>query len=221
MTGQHETTPPSPRARRSWRDRFCAAPPRPGRSAAVRERLADESQPERQRRNADLERAATRIVLVDFSLVPALARAADYSRHLAGMADGAWGDAESVLTDRIRRQAVLYDPAKTVEILVGESALRYPPCPPQIRRAQSARLTALLCLRRVRLGIIPVNAELPTIIEHGYSMFDDQVVVDINHTEVAITDPRDVALYERITTALWRAALNGDAARALLRRTGR
>jgi hypothetical protein len=217
MTGQHETTPP-PRTRRSWRDRFCAAPPRPGRSAAVRERLADEARP---RSDADLERTATRIVVVDFSLVPVLARSADYSRHLVGLADGGWGDPESVLTDRIRRQAVLYDPAKTIEILVGESALRYPPCPPRIRRAQSARLTALLCLRRVRLGIIPVNAELPTIIEHGYSMFDDQVVVDINHTEVTITDPRDVALYERITKALWRAALNGDAARALLRRTGR
>ncbi|MGH3862518.1 DUF5753 domain-containing protein [Actinokineospora sp.] len=217
MSGQHETTSP-PRTRRSWRDRFCAVPPRPGRSAAVRERLADEA---RGHGDADLERAATRIVVVDFSLVPALARAADYSRHLVGLTDGGWADPESVLTDRIRRQAVLYDPAKTIEILVGESALRYPPCPPRIRRAQSARLTAMLCLRRVRLGIIPLNAELPTIVEHGYSMFDDLVVVDINHTEVTITDPRDVALYERITAALWRAALDGAAARTLLRRMGR
>lgn len=217
MSGQHETTSP-PRTRRSWRDRFCAVPPRPGRFAAVRERLADEA---RGHGDADLERAATRIVVVDFSLVPALARAADYSRHLVGLTDGGWADPESVLTDRIRRQAVLYDPAKTIEILVGESALRYPPCPPRIRRAQSARLTAMLCLRRVRLGIIPLNAELPTIVEHGYSMFDDLVVVDINHTEVTITDPRDVALYERITAALWRAALDGAAARTLLRRMGR
>lgn len=216
MTGQRETTPPPATGRRrSWRDRFCATQPR---FTAVRERLLDESEPERQRHDADLERAAGRIVLVDFSLVPALARAAEYSRHLAGMAAEA---DESALTDRIRRQAVLYDPAKTIEILVGESALRYPQCPPRIRRAQSARLTAMLCLRRVRLGIIPKNAELPTITEHGYSVFDDKVVVDINHTQVTITDPRDVALYERITAALWRSALAGDAARALLRRTGR
>jgi transcriptional regulator with XRE-family HTH domain len=183
-----------------------------------------EGHADRQRREAAAEREVTRIASVEFFVVPGLVQSADYARHLFGMAAGMHetpGDPDAALAERIRRQAVLYDSAKTVEILVGESALRYPICPPQILLAQADRLVALLDLNHVRLGVVPLDTELPTITMHGYTILDDMVIVEINHTEITVTEADDVALYQRITADLWRTAVQGDDARALLRRIGR
>jgi len=174
---------------------------------------------ERQRQEAAVEREVARIVSVEFFVVPGLVQVADYARHLFAQAAGMHetpSDLDSALAERIRRQAVLYDSAKTVEILVGESALRYPICPPVIMRAQADRLAALLDLRHVRIGVVPLDVELPTITMHGYTILDDTVIVEVNHTELTVTDADDVALYERITADLWRAALEGDRVRTLL-----
>ncbi|MBC6450312.1 helix-turn-helix domain-containing protein [Actinokineospora xionganensis] len=180
-----------------------------------------EGHADRQRREAEAEQEATRLVSVEFFVVPGLAQAADYARHLFVMAARLHetpSDTEAAVAERIRRQAVLYDSTKTVEILVGESALRYPICPAPIMRAQVDRLLGLLDLRHVRLGIVPLDTELPTITMHGYAILDDEVTVEINHTELRITDVDDVELYERITADLWRIALEGDEARAMLRK---
>ncbi|MGH3862521.1 helix-turn-helix domain-containing protein [Actinokineospora sp.] len=179
---------------------------------------------DRQRQEAAAEQLATRLVSVEFFVIPGLAQAADYARHLFSMAAQLHetpADTEAAVAERIRRQAVLYDSTKTVEILIGESALRYPICPPPVMRAQVDRLLGLLDLQHVRLGIIPLDTELPTITMHGYLIVDDEVIVEINHTEIRISEPDDIELYERITADLWRIAAEGDDARALLRRIGR
>jgi transcriptional regulator with XRE-family HTH domain len=179
---------------------------------------------DRQRQEAAAERETARLVSVEFFVVPGLVQVADYARHLfllAARMHETPSDLEAALAARIRRQAVLYDSTKTVDILVGESALRYPICPPPIIRAQADRLVTLLDLRHVRLGLIPLDVEIPTITMHGYTILDDEVVVEINHTEITVTDADDVELYERITADLWRVAVEGDEARALLENVGR
>lgn len=172
-----------------------------------------------QKQLADLERAAARIEMVDFFLVPGLVQTADYARAVftaaAAMHDTPQ-DTEAAIRARIQRQDVLYDSAKQIDVLIGESALRYPVADPAVLVAQIVRLDSLIGLPNVRLGVIPLGVRLPVITLHGYMTIDDQVIVEINHSDVTVTDEADVALYRQISTGLWSAAVEGDAARRFL-----
>jgi hypothetical protein len=175
----------------------------------------------RQRAEATSERDASRIVTVEFFVIPGLVQTAEYARSvftLAADMHGTLHDADESVRERIRRQDVLYDPSKSVEILVAESALRYPICPLPVMRAQLDRLANLAGLSHIRLGIIPLDTVLPTITMHGYAILDSTVVVEVNHTEITATEPDDIELYNQITAQLWEVAVEGDAARALLLR---
>ncbi|WP_435583443.1 helix-turn-helix domain-containing protein [Amycolatopsis thermoflava] len=173
-----------------------------------------------QKVTAQREHDSDRIVMVEFFLVPGLVQTPDYMRAvytIAARMHGTPGDTEEAVAERVRRQEVLYDPSKTVEILVAEAALRYPVVPPAQMRVQLDRLWNLVGLGHVRFGIIPLGTVLPTITMHGYTIFDDTVLVEVNHTEITAADPDDVELYDHITSRLWEVAAEGDKARTLLR----
>jgi hypothetical protein len=175
----------------------------------------------RQREHATAEQAATRIIMVEFFLVPGLVQIVEYARAVFAMAAGLHqtpADTDAAVRTRIRRQDVLYDSTKQIEILVAETALRYPLCPAPVLRAQLDRLVTLSALPHVRFGVIPVDTVLPVITMHGFVILDDEVEIEINHTELATTDPDEVELYRRITEGLWSVALEGAAARSLLTR---
>lgn len=165
------------------------------------------------------EQAATHLVQVEFFLVPGLVQTAEYARAVfasAATLHESASDADAAVAARMRRQDVLYDPAKRVEVLLGESALRYPVAAPAVLAGQLDRLVSVIGLPNVRLGIIPLDTVLPVINLHGYQMLDDEVLVEINHSELTVTDADEVALYRRITDGLWSVAAEGDQARALL-----
>jgi transcriptional regulator with XRE-family HTH domain len=169
----------------------------------------------------DRERTATHLVQVEFFVVPGLVQTAEYARALFAVAaemHSSPPDLDAAVLARMRRQEVLYDPAKTVEILVGESALRYPIAARSVMVGQLDRIANLTGLPTVRLGVIPLDERLPVVALHGHLMLDNEVVVEVNHTDVPVTDPEDVALYRLITDRLWSVALEGDRARALLAR---
>lgn len=172
-----------------------------------------------QRQYAVREQAATHIVTVEFFVVPGVAQTAEYARAVfligAGEADSPQ-DTDAAIQARIQRQGILYDPAKRIEILIAETALLYPAASPEVMLGQIDRLISLLGLPNVRIGIIPLGTRLPVISMHGYAILDDEVTVEINHTEVAVTDPEDVDLYEDITKQLWGVAVRGEKARAVL-----
>ncbi|MCP2255212.1 Helix-turn-helix domain-containing protein [Prauserella aidingensis] len=174
-----------------------------------------------QRDTAASERSASHITMVEFFLVPGLVQTPDYARRVfeiaAAMADSP-DDADDAVRERVRRQDVLYEPSRTVEILVAEAALRNPICPPEVMRGQLDRLANLSGLGHVRLGIIPLDTQLPTITLHGYTILDDTVTIEVNHTDVIATAPDDVTLYRSVTDQLWGVAAEGDAARAILTR---
>ncbi len=176
---------------------------------------------ERQQVEAVTERDAARIVSVEFFVVPGLVQIPAYARavfELAAEMHGTRADTDAAVRARIERQNVLYDPAKDIEILIGESALRYPVCPVPVMRAQIDRLLNLIGLPSVRLGIIPLDEPLPTITMHGFTLHDHTVLVEVNHTELAVVDAEDADLYALIVEKLWQAAKTGEDARALLQR---
>lgn len=169
----------------------------------------------------ETERTAHRLVMVDLYLVPGLVQTADYAQvvfaKFAALHQSP-PDTDSAVLERMRRQEVLYDPGKQVEVLVSQNALRYPVCSAATMRGQIDRLMTLTSLNTVRVGVIPLDAELPIVPLHGFRMIDDAVFVEIHHTEVVTRDADDIALYNRIVSALWTVAVEGDDARAVLAR---
>lgn len=175
----------------------------------------------RQRIEARSEQAAQHITSVEMFILPGLVQTADYARAVFTMSAAQHQtapDAEDAVRERVRRQEVLYDPDKQIDILVHELALRAPFVGPDVMRPQLDRLATLSSMTHLRFGVMPLDAVLPTVSMHGYTIHDDTVIVEINHTEVTTDDPDDVALYRRITDELWKAAAEGDAARAILTR---
>ncbi|MGH3495570.1 MAG: helix-turn-helix domain-containing protein [Sciscionella sp.] len=165
------------------------------------------------------ERDAKRIRAVEYFLVPGLVQTAEYARAVFGKLAGIHEsppDSEAAVRQRMKRQEVLYEPDKRIELLVAENALRYPICPAEALRRQIDRLVSVAGMDHVRLGVIPQGIELPVAAMHGFWILDDIVLIEIHHTEVTATEPEDIALYNRIADTLWSVALEGDEARHLL-----
>jgi len=178
----------------------------------------------RQRIEARSEHDADHITSVEMFILPGLIQTAEYARAVFRMAADqhqTTPDTDDAVRERIRRQEVLYDPNKQIEILVHELALRAPVAGPEIMRAQLDRLTTLTGMAsNLRFGLIPLDAVVPTVSMHGYTIHDDTVIIEINHTEITTTDTDDLALYRRITDQLWDIAVEGNYARAILTQLG-
>lgn len=168
-----------------------------------------------------LDAKAKVIRAVDVGVVPGLLQTPEYARHVllvhANLHGGGQDITEAVRT-RIRRQQVLYEPGRTIEILVTESALLHPVAPPDVMAGQIHRLVAAIGTPNVRFGILPAHVRLPYLLMHGYWIIDQLVMVETVTAELRVTDPDEVATYNKVTDLLWSAAVEGDAARALLLR---
>ncbi|WP_245901061.1 helix-turn-helix domain-containing protein [Prauserella shujinwangii] len=170
------------------------------------------------------ERDARRIRGFSITLVPGLLQTAEYARHvftsLAEMHESP-RDTEDAVRARMERQQVLYDETKTIELLMTEAALWFPAAPSSVMLAQIDRLITLQGLPALRLGIIPLGAQLPAGITHNFVMKDDVVTIELITTELATRAPEDVQLFERYLDRLWSVAAEGDDARAILTRAAR
>jgi hypothetical protein len=81
---------------------------------------------------------------------------------------------------------------------------------------QLDRLLTVLSLPRVSLGVVPARTpyRVPT---NQFIMFDDRVVhVENVSAEVAVTQPREIALYARAFHELSGLAVHGRAAKAFI-----
>lgn len=193
-----------------------AAGAAPDATEAVRDRLRDLrlARASRSPWQPGTKTSATHLVEVEFFLMPGLVRTADYARAVATSTTRRTTLPTDI--DRIRRQEVLYDPEKQIEILIGEPALRYPIAAPPVLAGQLDRLAGLTGLPNLRVGIVPWDVPLPFASPHGYALLDDEVVLSAGHGELVLTDAADVEVYREITDALWKIALAGDQARASL-----
>jgi transcriptional regulator with XRE-family HTH domain len=174
----------------------------------------------RQRAGRVLEAATSLIRAVETALVPGLLQTADYARHvyhgLATLRDGPY-DIEAAVQERMRRQEVLYESDRRFRFLLTEAVLRTRVCPPAVLRAQLDRLLAVSGLDNVDVAVIPFTTSVPKAPTHGFWIFDDTLVlVETVNAELAIRDPDDVALYERLFEMYWEVADQGpDAARLI------
>ncbi|WP_168200578.1 helix-turn-helix transcriptional regulator [Allokutzneria sp. NRRL B-24872] len=176
-------------------------------------------------RQEDLSRSEARAELiraVDIMCVPGLLRTADYARAIfatqADLLEVPSGDLDDAVRARLRRQQVLYS-GQRVEILFAQASLANPVCSADQMRVQVDRVLSLIGLPNVRLGIIPLWRTLPNLLPHGFWVIDDVVLVETVTAEHRITDPEQVAVYNRLTDRLWDSAAEDDAARAVLAET--
>lgn len=174
-------------------------------------------QEEDQRSEAD----ASVIRALDTAAVPGLLQTPEYARWIfrsqAELLQVPADDIEESVRARMERQRVLYEPDKTIEILMLDSVLTHPVCPPAALAGQIDRLTTVVGLPNVRFGIIPA-VRLPHVPWHGFWIVDDTVYIELVSEEIRVKDPDQVAIYRRMLDALWTVAVEGDDARALLLR---
>ncbi len=157
-------------------------------------------------------------VLVSFqpSFVPGLLQTPDYARALLALAgpgnDGAGPEeVSSVIAARLRRSAILFEPGRSITVLVGEAALRHLVGSPDIMRAQIEHIARLATTTRATIGIIPFES-VPLLIQHGWDQRDRIVTVETTAGDLEVADPGEVDRYEQWTQLLLEHALTGPAA---------
>ncbi|GAA4538303.1 helix-turn-helix domain-containing protein [Amycolatopsis samaneae] len=182
-----------------------------------------------QRRWLERGQEATRIAEFHAALVPGLLQTPAYARELvalpagpADLADAPPEDVERMVAVRIERQAVLYDPGKTVSLVIGEAALWVRFGSVETQLGQLDRLRSLAEVRTVDLRIIPFSVAMPVAPLHGFMIFDDRFVqVETQTGEVFVVAPDEIAVYERLFGRLRGAAVAGGEAVKLIQRVAR
>lgn len=170
-----------------------------------------------QRTVAEHEAAASTICCYQPAVIPGLLQTAEYTAAmLATMAPHV--DAPAVVGGRKDRQAILYDESRRFRFLVTEPVLRTRVVPVDVLRSQLRRLLALLeGYDHVDIGVIPTGAPLHAWALTGFDVFGDLVVVELLTSQITVRDPREVAAYLSLFTALWADALHGEDAAGLIR----
>lgn len=172
-----------------------------------------------------LEAQDTRIRKFQPGMVIGLLQTAEYARELMHLPSGpATLDTDEdeiarMVAVRMQRQQVLYDPRKQIQVVLLEAALHTRICSPATLYGQLDRLLAVLGLPSLELGIVPFTALVPLCPLSGFAIHDqDLVVIETVTGETQISDPEEIARYERIFELLREAASYGEQAAALIRK---
>jgi transcriptional regulator with XRE-family HTH domain len=124
---------------------------------------------------------------------------------------------ETSLAARLDRQSILYRGRHRFHFVIAEQALRTIVGGPDVMIEQLDRLLVAMTLPRVVLGVVPLDTDyrIPLM---NFTIFDRKMVqVETITAQLTITQPREVALYERAFTALTEQAVIGTKARELIR----
>lgn len=170
-----------------------------------------------------LESQATRIGEFQPSMMSGLVQTAEYANEALHIPSGpgAFGktedDIQEMIAIRLQRQGALYDPAKRVQVVMLESALRVRLCSDATLAGQLDRLLALVGLPSVELTIVPMDVPLP-VFPMGFRVYDnDLVIVESLSDESRIEDADNVATYVKLFDLLREAGVTGGEAASLIR----
>ncbi len=172
-----------------------------------------------------LEQRATRIADFQPAMIPGLVQTVSYAQESLRLSCGPslWGsdepDIQRMVSARLQRQQVLYDPAKQVQVIVLEAALQTRVCSVDTLIGQLDRLIAMQALPSLELGIIAFDAVVPIFPLTGFAIFDhDLVIVETLGGDHEFRDPEEVANYDQFWQLLSSAAVYDEAATAVLQR---
>ncbi|MGW0885307.1 helix-turn-helix domain-containing protein [Streptomyces sp. NPDC002671] len=159
------------------------------------------------------------------AVVPGMLQTPDYARAIfIRYADlhGTARDTDEAVRARIRRQEWLYEAGHRFYSLVWEAALHALICTPSVLGAQLDRLTGVIGMDTVELGIIPLGASLKVPAANGFCVLDDRVVITEDwHAELWLDDADSIATYLRVWNLLRESAVYGANAHNLINRARR
>jgi len=97
----------------------------------------------------------------------------EYARRVYSLILAA-DEVEAAVAARMARQQVLYDPARRLEFIVTEAALRWRSGAPDFLAPQMDRLTAVAALPNVTLQVIPSGADMRTVPLGEFTLYEDR-----------------------------------------------
>lgn len=160
------------------------------------------------------------------SMMPGLVQTAAYARDALAIPGGpvAWGtdaaELERMVSARIERQHVLYEPDKQFRMVLGEAALRTRFGDAASLRSQLDRLVGISGIATVDLRILPLDSPCPVFPLSTFKIYDDELVMlEQPVGEQLITDPDQIATYQRFFDLLTESALPPDESVNLIQRT--
>ena len=128
-------------------------------------------------------------------------------------------DIDDAVRARIRRQEELYNTSRHYDIVLWEAALHARVCTPDVLAGQLDRLCGVIGMTTVRLGILPLSAQMRIPPGPGFWMYDDRlVIVEDWHAELWLDDQETVALYARVWDTVNSSAVYGAQAHRLIAR---
>jgi transcriptional regulator with XRE-family HTH domain len=154
------------------------------------------------------------------NLVPGLLQTRAYTTWVLDFImrhDGLPDDVAAAVGSRMKRQKVLHKGDHRFAFVVEEPVLRNAICDTATMAAQLDHLITCSLLPNVSLGIIPMHTGRRHWSCESFSIFDDaQVNVELISSYLTITQPREIAEYEKEFRALSGIAIRGPEARAFL-----
>lgn len=193
---------------RSWRDAWQT----PGGIAASQNEIAE------------LDFRATRIWEYQPAMVPGLVQTVAYAREVLSVAGGPrliGAEAHQIeerIAAQMRRQQVLYTPGKTIQLVMGEAALRTRFGERAILLGQLDRLVSLAQLPNVDIAVLRFDAPSPVLPLSGFAINDAQVVwVETLTGEQRLDSPEEVAAYVAAFEAALTSATRGVGVIELIR----
>jgi transcriptional regulator with XRE-family HTH domain len=177
-----------------------------------------------QRSAAAADAKTMRIAEYQPAMVPGLVQTAAYARELLSLpcgpssAGASAEDIEAIVGQRIKRQEVLYQPGKKIQLVIGEAALRIRFGTTETLLGQLDRLVAVTGLCGVELGVLPFAKPLPVFPLTNFVLYDEAVLIESITGQQRLDGADEVALYERFFDQLREAAATGPDAVELIQR---
>ncbi len=161
-----------------------------------------------------LESTSTEFRFFLLSMITGLLATPDYVR--ASIADVP-GDQSKIITKKLERQQVLYDPEKSFTFILTEQAVRWPLISPVAMSMQLDRLASVSRIPSVRLGVIPLSGHIPERPLNTFTIYDRKLAtVETGTGALLLHDRRDVLAYLSDFESYERYAIFGNACRELL-----
>ncbi|MCX5057525.1 helix-turn-helix transcriptional regulator [Streptomyces sp. NBC_00452] len=175
-----------------------------------RRALANGFKPLHEGLSAEIDRTSDMWVWEE-SVIAGLLQTPEYARHViqryAELLDGP-GDIEAAVRSRVQRQEWLYRSGRRLHVLMWEAALRSLICPPAVLASQLDRLSGMIGMDTVELGVIPFTASVKIVPANGFWVLDDRLVVAEDwHAELWLDDADNIALYKKVWKTLSESAV--------------
>jgi hypothetical protein len=173
----------------------------------------------RQRELAALEANANLMRHFLPALITGLLQIPEYMRAaMSTPIEPAAGDVGKAIALKLERQAVLHDKTKTFEFLLTESAIRWQLCEPSIMAVQIDRLVSLSQQSNIRIGVLPLSAQVRNGAFHTFVTYDRRLVtIELFTGQLVLRDPKDIDHYWALFDFFGVHALWADEARSFLK----